>query len=100
VEAGARRLVLATALVGDALEISARDDGPGFAEEVLMRLGQPYTSTKPRPGAGLGLFLLVNVIRSLGGAVQATNPPSGGGEVRLSLPLVALAPKEEAGHGR
>ena len=100
VEAGARRLVLATALVGDALEISARDDGPGFAEEVLTRLGQPYTSTKPRPGAGLGLFLLVNVIRSLGGAVQATNPPSGGGEVRLSLPLVALAPKEEAGHGR
>ena len=68
------------ALVGDALEISARDDGPGFAEEVLMRLGQPYTSTKPRPGAGLGLFLLVNVIRSLGGAVEALETAASGGE--------------------
>lgn len=100
VEAGARSLSLSTSLADDGLRISVRDDGPGFAEEVLARLGQPYTSTKPRPGAGLGLFLLVNVIRSLGGVVEAWNPPAGGGEVRLSLPLTALAPKEEGGHGR
>lgn len=100
VEAGARSLSLSTSLADDGLRISVRDDGPGFAPEVLARLGQPYTSTKPRPGAGLGLFLLVNVIRSLGGVVDAWNPPAGGGEVRLSLPLAALAPKEEGGHGR
>jgi two-component system sensor histidine kinase RegB len=99
-EAGAGRVIVSTALADDVLNIDVRDDGPGFAPEVLKRLGQPYTSTKPRAGAGLGLFLLVNVIRSLGGTVHASNPPAGGGEVRLSLPLVSLAPKEETHDGR
>ena len=99
-EAGAGQVIVSTALADDVLNIDVRDDGPGFAPEVLKRLGQPYTSTKPRAGAGLGLFLLVNVIRSLGGTVHASNPPAGGGEVRLSLPLVSLAPKEETHDGR
>ncbi|PZU73400.1 MAG: histidine kinase [Brevundimonas sp.] len=93
-EAGARRIVVTLGQAGELLEITVRDDGPGFAPEILDRLGKPYTSTKTRPGAGLGLFLLMNVIRSLGGTVEAANPPAGGGEVRLRLPLSALAPEE------
>lgn len=93
-EAGARRIVVTLGQAGELLEITVRDDGPGFAPEILDRLGKPYTSTKTRPGAGLGLFLLMNVIRSLGGTVEAANPPAGGGEVRLRLPLSALAPQE------
>ena len=93
-EAGARRIVVTLGQAGELLEITVRDDGPGFAPEILDRLGKPYTSTKTRPGAGLGLFLLMNVIRSLGGTVEAANPPAGGGEVRLRLPLPALAPEE------
>jgi len=100
VEAGARRVVVSTAAIDDRLEIVVQDDGPGFPDEVLERLGRPYTSTKARPGAGLGLFLLVNVMRSLGGTVEARNPAAGGGEVRLRLPLAALAPKEETGDAR
>jgi two-component system sensor histidine kinase RegB len=94
VEAGARRVILSTSLVGETLDIGVRDDGPGFAPAILDHLGKPYTSTKTRPGAGLGLFLLMNVIRSLGGAVEASNPAAGGGEVRLTLPLSALTPME------
>ncbi|GAA0214175.1 two-component system sensor histidine kinase RegB [Brevundimonas nasdae] len=94
VEAGARRVGLTISLVGDSLDIIVRDNGPGFAPSILADLGKPYASTKDRPGAGLGLFLLMNVIRSLGGKVEASNPAAGGGEVRLTLPLAALAPKE------
>ena len=46
-----------------------------------------------RAGAGLGLFLLVNVMRKLGGGVVAANRRDGGANVRLTLPLEALAPK-------
>lgn len=93
-EAGAQRIVVTLGQAGELLEITVRDDGPGFSPEILDRLGKPYTTTKTRPGAGLGLFLLMNVIRSLGGTVEAANPPAGGGEVRLKLPLSALAPQE------
>lgn len=94
VEAGARRIFVTPRVSSDRLEVAIRDNGPGFPAAILERLGKPYNSTKDRPGSGLGLFLLVNVMRSLGGAVEASNPPAGGGEVRLSLPIEVLAPKE------
>lgn len=95
VEAGARRIAVTTTRTEDTLGIAVRDDGPGFPDVILQAWGKPYNSTKPRAGAGLGLFLLMNVIRSLGGRVEASNPPAGGAEVRLTLPLSALAPKDE-----
>jgi two-component system sensor histidine kinase RegB len=94
VEAGARRIYVSPVVRDGQLEFAIRDNGPGFPATVLERLGKPYNSTKDRPGSGLGLFLLVNVMRSLGGTVEAYNPPAGGGEVRLILPIAALAPQE------
>lgn len=95
-EAGARHLEVRAAADADGLFIAFEDDGPGFSPAILEKLGQPYQSTKARAGAGLGLFLLVNVVRKLGGTVVATNRPGaagGGAMVRLTLPIDALAPK-------
>lgn len=72
------------------LRLTVRDRGPGFAPEMLARLGKPYQSSKPRPGSGLGLFLVVNVLRKLGGHVEAHNTGSGA-VVALTLPLASLA---------
>lgn len=74
---------------GSAIVVVA-DRGPGFAQAVLDTLGTPYNSTKPRRGAGLGLFLAANVVRKLGGRLDARNPPGGGAEVTLTLPLDAV----------
>lgn len=73
------------------LRLTVRDRGPGFASEMLERLGKPYQSSKSQPGRGLGLFLVVNVLRKLGGRVSAANSEAGGAVVTLSLPLSALA---------
>ncbi|MGX7704203.1 ATP-binding protein [Methylobacterium sp. Gmos1] len=75
---------------GDTLRLSVTDRGPGFAPEMLARLGQPYTSSKGRLGGGLGLFLVVNVVRKLGGTVEARNRSYGGAVVTISLPLSSL----------
>ena len=83
----------------DALVFSVSDDGPGFAADQLANLGKPYNSTKPRLGAGLGLFLVGNVMRKLGGSVAARNRAEGGAEVTLRLPLAAIALTEEADVG-
>lgn len=74
----------------DDLVIEVSDRGPGFAPEMLESFGQPYRSTKGRPGGGLGLFLLVNVLRKFGGQAAAFNQATGGATVRISLPLSAI----------
>lgn len=77
------------------VRIQVRDRGPGFEAAVLQQLGQRHVSTKQeRPGRGLGLFLVTNVARALGGQVQASNLPThkgGGAMVEVRLPQSALA---------
>lgn len=75
---------------GDVI-IRIHDKGPGFPDQMLADVGRPYVSTKQREGAGLGLFLVVNVLRKLGGSVVAENRASGGAMVSLRLPLSALS---------
>lgn len=72
------------------LVIRVTDAGPGFSTDMLAEFGKPYRSTKQRPGSGLGLFLVVNVLRKLGGTAKAHNRPARGAEVELSVPLSAL----------
>ncbi|QPC94710.1 ATP-binding protein [Mesorhizobium sp. INR15] len=77
------------------LGVEVVDAGPGFEKAMLAEFGKPYTSTKNRPGSGLGLFLVVNVIRKLGGAVTVRNRSEGGASVTLRLPLTALSAGEK-----
>ena len=97
-EASPRRVHLDAALDADSLTLTVTDDGPGFQPQVLAQLGKPYNSTKGRTGSGLGLFLAVNVARTLGGRVMAGNRPEGGAVVVITLPLAAITLKE--GEGR
>ena len=77
--------------IGDRLVLKISDAGPGFTPEMLAQFGKPYRSNKGRLGGGLGLFLVVNVVRKLGGTVSASDRPGGGAVVTLDLPLCALA---------
>ena len=61
--------------------------------ERLKHFGEPYQSSKGQPGRGLGLFLSVNVARTLGGRIEARNREGRGAEVTITLPLSALAPR-------
>ncbi|RBA24336.1 ATP-binding protein [Herminiimonas fonticola] len=80
---------------GDTLTLRITDKGPGFAPAMLAQIGKPYQSSKGRPGSGLGLFLVVNVARKLGGTVNASNREEGGALVELTLPLAAISLDEE-----
>jgi two-component system, sensor histidine kinase RegB len=83
---------------GDDLIVTVSDKGKGFAPEILANFGKPYQSTKDRAGSGLGLFLVVNVLRKLGGKATARNNRYGGASVELCLPIEALAIDAEAHH--
>ncbi len=90
-EASPQWLRLVASLEDDHLVLEVLDAGPGFAPGMLQQFGKPYQSTKGQPGRGLGLFLVVNVARTLGGSVAASNREGGGAAVRLTLPMAAIA---------
>ena len=94
-EASRSRVSLEAATREGMLLLEVRDDGPGFDPEMLERLGKPYQSSKGAPGRGLGLFLAVNVARTLGGTIDARNQPAGGAAVTITLPLAALSLDDE-----
>ncbi len=90
-EASPDAIWMRSRLEDNQLTLRIQDMGPGFTPETLAEIGKPYNSTKGRLGGGLGLFLVVNVVRKLGGRFEAYNRDVGGAEVRISLPLSALA---------
>ena len=81
------------------LTLIVRDAGPGFSPEMLSNFAKPYHSSKGQPGSGLGLFLSVNVARTLGGTIKASNMAGGGAEVVVKLPLAALTLRERKVRG-
>ena len=68
-----------------------RDDGPGFAEDVVDKLFSPFFSTKTT-GSGLGLTICAQIIKSHGGVTAAANHPEGGAVFSFILPLPRNAP--------
>ncbi|MES2054372.1 MAG: ATP-binding protein [Pseudomonadota bacterium] len=90
-EASPQWISLSVDRSADAIILAVRDRGPGFTPAMLENYGKPYQSTKRRPGSGLGLFLVVNVMRKFGGNVVARNLDRRGAEVTLTLPVAAVA---------
>jgi two-component system sensor histidine kinase RegB len=77
------------------LVVNVRDKGPGFSPEILANFGKPYQSTKKPSGSGLGLFLVVNVLRKLGGTIVPQNNCEGGASVKVCLPIGAVSIADE-----
>jgi two-component system sensor histidine kinase RegB len=98
-EAGATRIEIAVQCEPTVLHIAVSDNGPGFPPAMLAQFGKPYNSSKGKQGGGLGLFLVVNVVRKLGGESFASNPETGGALVILRLPLSTIAIEDPAHAG-
>jgi two-component system sensor histidine kinase RegB len=76
------------------LSITIRDRGQGIPADVLVRIGEPFFTTKaPGRGMGLGLFLARAVIEGVGGTLEITSTAGQGTEVSVRLPTdVSAAP--------
>ena len=73
------------------------DDGPGFAPDVLEKLGEPYVTTRPRSkrassdpeggheGMGLGFFIGKTLLERTGATVEIGNRSDGKVGARLAM---------------
>lgn len=69
------------------LEITIDDDGPGLAagqHEAVLKRGRRLDETKP--GSGLGLSIVSELVELYGGNLELKVSPLGGLQVRLGLP--------------
>jgi nitrogen fixation/metabolism regulation signal transduction histidine kinase len=71
----------------DCVELSVRDDGPGFPDNILASAFEPYVTTKPK-GTGLGLAIVKKIVEEHGGWIQLEAPAEGGARVVIRLPLL------------
>jgi two-component system C4-dicarboxylate transport sensor histidine kinase DctB len=68
--------------------IVIKDSGPGICDEVLVRLFEPFMTTKPAGmGLGLGLVISAHIVRELGGTLNASNEITGGARFVFDLPV-------------
>lgn len=81
----------------DQIMISISDDGPGFSQEVLPKLGEPYVSERSEAhlgggDMGLGFFIAKTLIERTGGRIATRNrtPPRTGAIVQALWPRAAL----------
>jgi CheY-like chemotaxis protein len=71
--------------------IRISDSGPGISAEHLRHVFDPFFTTKGTKGTGLGLSIAKSIMESLGGAIKASNGPSGGAVFTLEFPALATA---------
>ena len=71
---------------GPCVFIEVRDDGPGMNSETLGRLFDPFFTTK-FTGRGLGMSVVLGVVRRHGGAIQVRSRPREGTCFRLLFPV-------------
>ena len=62
------------------------DDGPGFPEDLLINIFDPYVTNKPK-GTGLGLAIVKKIIEEHGGSILAENSSEGGAKIVIKLPV-------------
>ncbi len=80
------------------ITVTIADDGPGFPEDLVARLGEPYLTTRARNtapdgdapgGLGLGIFIAKTLIERSGGRLAFDNTKQGGARVRITWPRTA-----------
>ena len=74
---------------GGMVELVVRDDGPGIPESIRETLFDPYVSTKQGGHSGLGLSVVHNIVRILGGTMACDSSPEAGTSFIINLPAVA-----------
>jgi two-component system sensor histidine kinase RegB len=82
----------------ETISVEVRDDGPGFSSDILLKLGEPYVTSRPQAegsrshhqGMGLGFFIAKTLLERTGAEVTFGNERNGGAAILTSWPRAAL----------
>ncbi|MCS6987371.1 MAG: ActS/PrrB/RegB family redox-sensitive histidine kinase [Sphingomonadaceae bacterium] len=80
-----RRVTIEGGETPEELWVAIADDGPGFAPDLLPRLGEPFLGPSfSRSGStGLGIFIATTLLERTGARILFANRPEGGARVEV-----------------
>jgi len=68
------------------IEFSVKDDGSGMNEKVLKHIFEPFYSSSPGGGTGLGMAIVKSVVEAHHGTIEIESTEGKGTEVRFTIP--------------
>jgi PAS domain S-box-containing protein len=71
----------------DAVQIQVRDTGQGIPDEMLAQIFEPFFSTKPGKGTGLGLWVSQGIVQNHGGTLRVRSLVGRGTTFTITLPV-------------
>ncbi|MBK9122722.1 MAG: response regulator [Chloroflexi bacterium] len=78
-------LTISTAAQGSTVTVAFRDTGAGIPEEMMDRLFDPFSTSKPG-GSGLGLFVTYGIVQSHGGKIDVETHAGKGTVFTVTFP--------------
>ncbi len=101
VDFAASEVLVTVRFDADTISVQVRDDGPGFAPEVLAKLGEPYVTSRPgvaggrtgHVGMGLGFFIAKTLLERTGATVTFQNGRPRGAVVAARWPRARIEVK-------
>lgn len=89
---GGSRIEVAAQPVGDMIEFTVTDDGPGVPPHIVNTIFEPFvTFGKPR-GTGLGLAIVSHMVKIHGGTIRYESPNGRGARFVFTIPQYVTAP--------
>jgi two-component system sensor histidine kinase RegB len=82
----------------DTITVEVRDDGAGFSPDILVKLGEPYVTSRPsgegsrshHQGMGLGFFIAKTLLERTGASVTFGNDRDGGAVIVTQWPRARI----------
>jgi len=93
-------ILVRTARSRDEISLTIKDTGCGMTPEVKDKIFIPFFTTKePSQGTGLGLSVVLDIVKGLHGAIHVESSPRVGTCIEVRLPIMPCAEGAAKGKG-
>jgi len=83
------KIEITTQKTGTDIQVKVSDNGPGIPDDEINKIFDPFFTTKAKgKGTGLGLWVIYDIIKKIGGTIDVRNKKGRGATFNVKIPIV------------